>query len=176
MGIIPEEMQEMMSEHIIHDDIDVPSLAKEEEEDVVEDVVEDVEEETSKEEPVEIEEVEDEKEEVEAPKLDLEKLARKAEEHEYVSKFEKLMDNSSKQQDRPKRRNKRRKDFEEEDVLSNKELEEKLRNKIDPELMPTYTEEELEEIERMEEEEELSQYDIDYDEYEDFYLDEEQGK
>lgn len=163
-GFIPEEMVESVSD-MVDADLAMEDVAEEEQAPVeeVKETVE-VEEETS---PVE---------DVQAPKLNLEELAPKTEE-KYVSKFEKLVggETAPKQTERPKY--KKRRNFDEPvGVINNKELEEKLRKKIDPELMPTYSEEEIEELEAQMEEEEMSQYDIDYDEYEDFYLEEEQGK
>ena len=128
------------------------------------------------EQPVEQEPVVEEKEE-EAPapevkkpakrtKADLEKMAEK---NEYVSEFEKLADTSKpKQQDKPKR--KKRKADDEDIKVRNKVLEQQLRKDLETSnVKPIYTEEELEEIERQQMEEEESQYDIDYDEYEEYY-------
>ncbi len=165
-GFVPEEMAETMSEVV---DAQL-AMSEVDDEDVVEDV-EEVEEETVVEEVAAEEVVSTPK--VEAPKLKLTDIAPKKEET-YVSKFEKLVggESSSKQAERPK--HKKRRNFEEPlGVVNNKELEEQLRKKIDPELMPTYSEEEIEELEAQMEEEEMSKYDIDYEEYEDFYLDEE---
>ncbi len=90
------------------------------------------------------------------------KLEKKAD--EYVSKFEKLVDNTKKQeQTAPKR--KKKKDDEDrklraKDILSHLD--------IDYDNRPVYSEEELEEI-RLREEAEMDQYDVDYDAYEEYY-------
>ena len=72
--------------------------------------------------------------------------------------------------EKPKR--KKRKGDDDEFKTRNKILEQQLRKDINVDIKPVYTEEELEEIERQQLEEEESQYDIDYDEYEDYYDDE----
>ena len=101
-------------------------------------------------------------------KADLEEIAAK---NEYVSVFEKLADTSKpKTPEKPKR--KKRKGDDDEFKTRNKILEQQLRKDISVDIKPVYTEEELEEIERQQLEEEESQYDIDYDEYEDYYDDE----
>ena len=101
-------------------------------------------------------------------KADLEEIAAK---NEYVSVFEKLADTSKpKTPEKPKR--KKRKGDDDEFKTRNKILEQQLRKDINVDIKPVYTEEELEEIERQQLEEEESQYDIDYDEYEDYYDDE----
>lgn len=100
-------------------------------------------------------------------KVDLEEIAAK---NEYVSVFEKLAGTSKpKQQYVPKK--KKRKSDEDEYKTRNKVLEQQLRKDIKSDIKPIYTEEELEEIERQRLEEEESQYDIDYDEYEEYYDD-----
>ncbi len=110
------------------------------------------------------EEVEAVQEEAKVEKRRKVKLEKKAD--EYVSKFEKLVDNSKKQeQNTPKR--KKKKDDEDrklraKDILSHID--------IDYDNRPVYSEEELEEI-RMREEEEMDQYDVDYDAYEEYYDD-----
>ena len=102
-------------------------------------------------------------------KADLEEIAAK---NEYVSVFEKLADTSKpKTPEKPKR--KKRKGDDDEFKTRNKILEQQLRKDISVDIKPVYTEEELEEIERQQLEEEESKYDIDYDEYEDYYDDEE---
>ncbi len=97
---------------------------------------------------------------------DLEAIAQK---HDYVSAFEKLADTSKPKQQTPAKRRKRKGD--DDDIkVRNKVLEAQLRKDLDnSSLKPVYTDEELEEIERQQLEEEESQYDIDYDDYEDYY-------
>ena len=165
--LIPEEMREMMKEKIRTE------MALQQEQPVEEEKPVEV---VEEEQPVEQEPVVEEKEE-EAPapevkkpakrtKADLEKMAEK---NEYVSEFEKLADTSKpKQQDKPKR--KKRKADDEDIKVRNKVLEQQLRKDLETSnVKPIYTEEELEEIERQQMEEEESQYDIDYDEYEEYY-------
>lgn len=90
------------------------------------------------------------------------KLEKKAD--EYVSKFEKLADTSKKNEKNDTKRKKKKDDSERKlrakDIISNLDIEYDNR--------PIYSEEELEEI-RLSEEAEMDQYDVDYDEYEDYY-------
>ena len=89
------------------------------------------------------------------------------EKQEFVSKFEKILDNKPKEtpSSRPKNR---RKDDEEPKRKATFDL-----SKKDYELKPIYTEEELEEIARQEAEEQENDWinddDIDFDEYEEYY-------
>ena len=65
---------------------------------------------------------------------------------------------------------KAKKNDDEDYKINNKELEERLRNSINTiETRPIYTDEELDEIEAQRIAEEESEYDIDYDEYEEYY-------
>ena len=89
----------------------------------------------------------------------------------YVSVFEKMASTSRPKQDnKPKSRKKNKKNDEEDYKLSNKELEERLRKSMNTiDMSPVYTDEELDEIEAQQLAEEESEYDIDYDEYEEYY-------
>lgn len=112
-------------------------------------------------------EVTAEPETVRAPRhADLEEMAAK---NTYVSVFEKLADTSKPKQDsKPKRRKKN--DEEDQYKVSNKELQKKLKaSLVNNDNRPIYTEEELEEIEAQQREEEENEYNIDFDEYEDYY-------
>ncbi len=101
----------------------------------------------------------------------LEEMASK---NDYVSVFEKFAGSSKpKTSDKPKR--KKRKSDEDEFKTRNKDLEAQLRKDVNPDFKPVYTQEELDEIEYLQELEEESQYDIDYDEYEDYYRDDEEN-
>ena len=177
---MPEEMKEVVKDKIRtemafaeedHDD-STETLAAEE---VVAAPIEKVEEveEQVQEEPEEMEEtVTEEKTAEEAKpkrkKADLEAIAQK---NDYVSAFEKFANTSKPKQEKPKR--KKRKSDDEDIKVRNKDLANQLRKDLDTSnVKPVYTDEELEEIERQEMLEEESQYDIDYDEYEDYYNDE----
>ena len=178
--LMPEEMKEVVKDKIRtemafaeedHDD-STETLAAEE---VVAAPIEKVEEveEQVQEEPEEMEEtVTEEKTAEEAKpkrkKADLEAIAQK---NDYVSAFEKFANTSKPKQEKPKR--KKRKSDDEDIKVRNKDLANQLRKDLDTSnVKPVYTDEELEEIERQEMLEEESQYDIDYDEYEDYYNDE----
>ena len=178
--LMPEEMKEVVKDKIRtemafaeedHDD-STETLAAEE---VVAAPIEKVEEveEQVQEEPEEMEEtVTEEKTAEEAKpkrkKADLEAIAQK---NDYVSAFEKFANTSKPKQEQPKR--KKRKSDDEDIKVRNKDLANQLRKDLDTSnVKPVYTDEELEEIERQEMLEEESQYDIDYDEYEDYYNDE----
>ena len=93
---------------------------------------------------------------------------------EYVSVFEKLA-NTSKPKPKPidKLKKKKRKGEEDEIKTRNKDLEKQLGNNLKTDIKPVYTEEELDEIQKREQEEEDSKFDFDYDDYEDYYKDEE---
>ncbi|MEE3487463.1 MAG: transcription termination factor NusA [Bulleidia sp.] len=125
-------------------------------------------------EPVEEEEPAEEKTEVKAPKkkkVDLEEVAAK---NEYVSRFEKLANTSKPKPQAPARRKKKKGEDDgiktrNEDLL--KQLQEKNKN-LNIDNKPIYSQEELDEIEREEEEENEKKYDIDYDDYDEYYKDE----
>ena len=179
--VIPEEMQEIVSERII-DEMAMGTDEKEEEaeetavpETTVPEAAAEPEEEPEAEEP----ETEEEEPEEDIPDdkpaeektvtrrhADLEDMAAK---NTYVSVFEKLANTSKpKQNDKPKR--KKKKGEEEEYKVRSKELEEQIKkNYSTMDNRPIYTEEELAEIEAERLAEEESEYDIDYDEYEDYY-------
>ena len=93
---------------------------------------------------------------------------------EYVSVFEKLVGDTTKPKTFEKRDDRRKKKKEEEE---HKLRSIDIRKDLDYEIKPLYSEEELEEIRRQEEEEALSQYDdyMDYEEYDDdqYYDDDE---
>ena len=178
--LMPEEMKEVVKDKIRtemafaeedHDD-STETLAAEEVAAAPIEKVEEVEEQVQ-EEPEEMEEtVTEEKTAEEAKpkrkKADLEAIAQK---NDYVSAFEKFANTSKPKQEKPKR--KKRKSDDEDIKVRNKDLANQLRKDLDTSnVKPVYTDEELEEIERQEMLEEESQYDIDYDEYEDYYNDE----
>ncbi len=173
--LMPEEMKEVVKDKIY---TEMAFKEDDHEEETVEapvltEVVEETVEETAEEEPVEeVKEEVSEEEVVEAKpkrkKADLEAIAQK---NDYVSAFEKFANTSKPKQDKPKR--KKRKSDDDEIKVRNKDLASQLRKDLDTSnVKPVYTEEELEEIERQEMLEEESQYDIDYDEYEDYYNEE----
>ena len=98
-------------------------------------------------------------------KADLEEMAAK---NEYVSRFEKLADTTKPKQAAPVK--KRRKNGEDDGIKTrNDELLKQLKKDNADIVKPIYTDEELDEIERQAQEEEDAQYDIDYDEYEEYY-------
>lgn len=178
--LMPEEMKEVVKDKIRtemafaeedHDD-STETLAAEEVAAAPIEKVEEVEEQVQ-EEPEDMEEtVTEEKTSEEAKpkrkKADLEAIAQK---NDYVSAFEKFANTSKPKQEKPKR--KKRKSDDEDIKVRNKDLANQLRKDLDTSnVKPVYTDEELEEIERQEMLEEESQYDIDYDEYEDYYNDE----
>ena len=190
--LIPEEMQEAVVEKI-HTEFAMKS--EEEEAEAETPAVESAEPETVEEpveEPEEItaeepESAEEEVQEEEAPAetepeeqpvktssrshANLEEMASK---NDYVSVFEKFAGSSKpKTSDKPKRR--KRKSDEDEFKTRNKDLEAQLKKDVNPDFKPVYTQEELDEIEYLQELEEESQYDIDYDEYEDYYRDDEEN-
>ena len=178
--LMPEEMKEVVKDKIRtemafaeedHDD-STETLAAEEVVAAPKEEVEEVEEQVQ-EEPEEMEETVTEKKTAEEAKpkrkkADLEAIAQK---NDYVSAFEKFANTSKPKQEKPKR--KKRKSDDEDIKVRNKDLANQLRKDLDTSnVKPVYTDEELEEIERQEMLEEESQYDIDYDEYEDYYNDE----
>ena len=178
--VIPEEMQEIVSERIIdemamgkeekeEETAEVPAEAPAEEAEVsvpAEEPAEAEQEEVQDEEPEEEPEIRQEEKTVSRRHADLEDMAAK---NTYVSVFEKLADTSKpKQNDKPKRRKK--KGDEDEYKVRSKELEEQIKKNYSAiDNRPIYTDEELAEIEAERLAEEESEYDIDYDEYEDYY-------
>lgn len=169
---IPEEMQEIVNDRVRNEIAMKPEDAEEESEEVTPEEEPEVVEEKVVEEVVEKEEVKDNEKVVEKEPTkkhaDLEKMAA---ENTYVSVFEKLTDTSKGKQNEAKPKRKKKKSDDEEYKVSNKELEEQIKEKLNLENnRPIYTEEELAEIEA----EEYDEYDddIDYDEYEDYYDDE----
>ena len=178
--VLPEEMQEMMSERIrnemAHETQPAETPVQEApaaEEEVSEPAVT-VEEEAPEVTPEPVAE-EPKEEPVEEPaaakepkkkKVDLEEIAAK---HEYVSKFEKFADTSKPKPAAPVK--KRRKKGDDDGIKTrNDELLKQLTGTTEI-VKPVYTEEELDEIERQQQEEEYSKYDDidDYDEYEEYY-------
>ena len=164
---IPEEMMERVNDTIIDE---ISNQPDEEHEEVVETpVVETVEETVVEERPVIVEKTAEEKE-ASRKHADLEELAKKA---TYVSHFEKLVD-SSKPKNTDSKYKKKKKKEEEEYKVRNKDLEEQIKkNLLVADNRPIYSEEELAEIEAQQESEAEKEYDIDYDEYEEYYDDDE---
>ena len=164
---IPEEMMERVNDTIIDEILNQPD---EEHEEVVETpVVETVQETVVEEKPVVVEKTTEEKE-ASRKHADLEELAKKA---TYVSHFEKLVDSSKPKNTDSKYKKKKKKD-EEEYKVRNKDLEEQIKkNLLVADNRPIYSEEELAEIEAQQESEAEKEYDIDYDEYEEYYDDDE---
>ena len=164
---IPEEMMERVNDTIIDE---ISNQPDEEHEEVVETpVVETVEETVVEEKPVIVEKTAEEKE-TSRKHADLEELAKKA---TYVSHFEKLVDSSKPKNTDSKYKKKKKKD-EEEYKVRNKDLEEQIKkNLLVADNRPIYSEEELAEIEAQQESEAEKEYDIDYDEYEEYYDDDE---
>lgn len=166
---IPEEMMETLSENVL-DEMDEEDTK--EEETAVNEETPAVEKEPVVEEDNEVEEeVESEEPLVEEKKsnrhADLEEMAAN---NTYVSKFEKLADTSKKVEAKGKKKFKKKSD-EDNYKLSNKELQQQLKDKLATRATASqiYSEEELAEIEAQQEAEEEREYDIDYDEYEDYY-------
>lgn len=167
--VLSEEMQEVLHERIqteTFEEIETPVEIVEKEAEETEMVEEVMMEEKVTETPKPI------KQEVKkSPKANLEEIASK---NEYVSVFEKLANTNSKPKQSEAKAKKKKCKGEEEFKVRNKVLEAQLRKElVNADIKPIYTEEELEEIERQQELEEESQYDIDYDEYEDYYRDDE---
>ncbi len=178
--VLPEEMQEMMSERIRNEMAhethpaetpvqETPAVEEEvsEPEAVAEEAAPEVTPEPAAEEPKEepVEEPAAAKE-PKKKKVDLEEIAAK---HEYVSKFEKFADTSKPKPAAPVK--KRRKKGDDDGIKTrNDELLKQLTGTTEI-VKPVYTEEELDEIERQQQEEEYSKYDDidDYDEYEEYY-------
>ncbi len=187
---LPEEMQEMMSERIRNElahETPAPSQQAAPEEDAkTEETPAEPETEPAADIPAEPVEEAPEEPEVKAPvvetpapieikeepvvvkdtrkkKVDLEEVAAK---HEYVSKFEKFADTSKPKPAAPVKK-RRRKGDDDGIKTRNDELLKQLSGNTEI-VKPVYTEEELDEIERQQQEEEYSKYD-DMDEYIDEY-------
>lgn len=166
---IPEEMMERVNDTIIDEISNQPDEEEHPEAPVEEPVVEVVEETVEEEKPVVVEKTAEEKE-ASRKHADLEELAKKA---TYVSHFEKLVDSSKPKNTDSKYKKKKKKD-EEEYKVRNKDLEEQIKkNLLVADNRPVYSEEELAEIEAQQESEAEKEYDIDYDEYEEYYDDDE---
>ena len=166
---IPEEMMEKVNDTIIDEISNQPDEEEHQEAPVEEPVVEVVEETVEEEKPVVVEKTAEEKE-ASRKHADLEELAKKA---TYVSHFEKLVDSSKPKNTDSKYKKKKKKD-EEEYKVRNKDLEEQIKkNLLVADNRPIYSEEELAEIEAQQESEAEKEYDIDYDEYEEYYDDDE---
>ena len=166
---IPEEMMEKVNDTIIDEISNQPDEEEHQEAPVEEPVVEAVEETVEEEKPVVVEKTAEEKE-ASRKHADLEELAKKA---TYVSHFEKLVDSSKPKNTDSKYKKKKKKD-EEEYKVRNKDLEEQIKkNLLVADNRPIYSEEELAEIEAQQESEAEKEYDIDYDEYEEYYDDDE---
>jgi transcription termination factor nusA len=166
---IPEEMMERVNDTIIDEISNQPDEEEHQEAPAEEPVVEAVEETVEEEKPVVVEKTAEEKE-ASRKHADLEELAKKA---TYVSHFEKLVDSSKPKNTDSKYKKKKKKD-EEEYKVRNKDLEEQIKkNLLVVDNRPIYSEEELAEIEAQQESEAEKEYDIDYDEYEEYYDDDE---
>lgn len=166
---IPEEMMERVNDTIIDEISNQPDEEEHQEAPAEEPVVEAVEETVEEEKPVVVEKTAEEKE-ASRKHADLEELAKKA---TYVSHFEKLVDSSKPKNTDSKYKKKKKKD-EEEYKVRNKDLEEQIKkNLLVADNRPIYSEEELAEIEAQQESEAEKEYDIDYDEYEEYYDDDE---
>ena len=166
---IPEEMMERVNDTIIDEISNQPDEEEHQEAPAEEPVVEAVEETVEEEKPVVVEKTAEEKE-ASRKHADLEELAKKA---TYVSHFEKLVDSSKPKNTDSKYKKKKKKD-EEEYKVRNKDLEEQIKkNLLVADNRPVYSEEELAEIEAQQESEAEKEYDIDYDEYEEYYDDDE---
>ena len=166
---IPEEMMERVNDTIIAEISNQPDEEEHQEAAIETPVVEMVEKAVEEEKPVAVEKTAEEKE-ASRKHADLEELARKA---TYVSHFEKLVDSSKPKNTDSKYKKKKKKD-EEEYKVRNKDLEEQIKkNLLVADNRPIYSEEELAEIEAQQESEAEKEYDIDYDEYEEYYDDDE---
>lgn len=176
--IVPDEMAETVSENLRTEMAMEPveeeknEVAAEEVEDPTGDVeAESPAAETSVKEPVKREKAKKETAEERAAKhADLEELAAK---NTYVSVFEKLASTTTpKPKVDFKAKKKKKKDDEDEFKVRNKDLEKQIKVvKVAP-TKPVYTEEELAEIEAEQAKEESSEFDVDFDEYADYYKDE----
>jgi len=176
--IVPDEMAETVSENlrtemametveeekseVAAEEVEEPAGAVETEAPVVE---------TPVAAPIKREKVKKETAEERAAKhADLEELATK---NTYVSVFEKLASTTTpKPKVDFKAKKKKKKDDEDEFKVRNKDLEKQIKVvKVAP-AKPVYTEEELAEIEAEQAKEESSEFDVDFDEYADYYKDE----
>jgi N utilization substance protein A len=183
-GFIPEEMQDALSEDIRTKIDNEDTAAEDKKEETAENQTAEETVETGRDESTEEKEPETEKEEkpVESSKpakaektkeehhhADLEEMAAN---NKYVSRFEKLA-SAPKTRQQPEFRPKRKKKSDEDNYkLSNKKLAEQLKDKIvkAPDTdKPVYSEAELAEIEAQKQKDEANEFDIDYDEYEDYY-------
>jgi|LSQX01.1.fsa_nt_gb N utilization substance protein A len=161
-----EEVLEETPEKTIVDETTVEEL---DEEEVVEVEPEVVEEETLEEEVVEEEAVEEKVETVEEQEPVIEKPKPKKtirQRQEYVSKFEELADASRHQQSQQPRKRKRRSHEEELKRVNTAEL----LAELEYEIKPTYTEEELAEVDTHQLGDDWYD-DIDYDDFDDYYED-----
>ena len=176
--VLPEEMQEMMSERIrneiaheaTHEETPAAPAVEEKPEEAPEVIDETPEEVIEKPEAVETKPEVEEEETVVAKdtrkkKADLEEVAAR---NDYVSRFEKLADTTKPKQAAPAKK-KRKKGDDDGIKTRNDELLRQLKSQGTDIAKPIYTEEELEEIERQAQEEEDAKYDIDYDDYEEYY-------
>ncbi|NCB34233.1 MAG: hypothetical protein EOM64_10245 [Erysipelotrichia bacterium] len=106
-------------------------------------------------------------------KANLEEMASK---NDYHSVFEKLANTTTKPKPVEKIKKKKRKGEEDDIKIPNKSLMAQLGKVVSSDIKPVYTEEELEEIEKQKLKEEEAAFDIDYDEYEDYYKDDQEDK
>lgn len=149
---VDETVEEVIEETAdIEEDVEAEVLDDEIVDEVIEDEVEELVEETK----------EAVKEEAPSRKRPL----LKPRSEEFVSKFEEIADASRRDESRPARRRRRR--DQEEEIPSNVELLEEM----EYEIVPEYTEEQLEEIAAFDEELDSAWYDedIDFDEYDKYY-------
>lgn len=182
--IVPDEMAESVSENLRTQMAMEPNEEKNEEadnemvpeetEEVVETVEEEIEEEPAEEIVEEEKPIEEKGQKEMAQKetvaekstkhADLEELAAK---NTYVSVFEKLANTTTKPKQEEKKYKRKKKD-DDEFKVRNKDLEKQIKTEKAA-AKPVYTEEELAEIEAEQQKEESSEYDVDYDEYADYY-------
>ncbi len=106
-------------------------------------------------------------------KANLEEMASK---NDYHSVFEKLANTTTKPKPVDKIKKKKRKGEDDDIKVSNKNLMAQLSKDVSTDIKPVYTDEELEEIEKQKQQEEEAAFDIDYDEYEDYYKDDSEDK
>ena len=175
-GFSEEALEEMESKPSPEEEITIVDIAREEEEAAKAAEAEEKAEPAPVEEPVAEEKPEEAPAEKEEPVEEVKKPVRKKKELTpktgYVSKFENFADASKPEEKQPEKKKKKRKGEEEERRLRPEDL----RTNKEYEIRPEYTEEELEEIARSQEEEENDSWindDIDFDEYEEYYDDEE---
>ncbi len=174
--IVPDEMAESVSENLR---TQMAMEPQEEEKNETEAPAQEEETETAEKEPAEEKPMENKADRKQTAKeisndkgtkhADLEELAAK---NTYVSVFEKLASTSApKPKTDVKFKRRKKKEDEEEFKVKNKDLEKQI-NTEKAAAKPVYTEEELAEIEAQQQKEENSEYDVDYDEYADYYKDE----